>query len=191
MDKYYIFNPYLLRDVLPDLQELKHVFVRLLIETSKDFSLRSVPQHDRVGPLDPDDGTFDSKGEEKSGMLSREESGGRLSREGSGGGSLSMEREDSFTRFGWREAVRVASASLPPSNLTAMANELVSRFDKMGRWEESEHPVVLFKMASPSMHDEVTGLEILALHRQHVDKFIHGELRLSLQQQVKYQESVC
>lgn len=146
------------------LENFKHVFIDLLVETSIEFSLRSVPQLDKVGPPpgctlivdeDIDDGKIMELSELPPAPLLRLETSSELRR------------------------VQELSLLDPPIIVRQSSEEVVRRFQKMISWEESDHPIVLFKM---DMFGDVHGVDILSLNCHFVDRYIHGDLKRSLEE---------
>lgn len=124
----------------------KPAFIRMLIETSRDFSLRSVAQHPVVGPA-PDASTVASL---EGGDVAAQEAkagggvspsravaragGGALQREDSpreGAGpeedDEGVERADSMGGAAFAEAARRAATNQPPEILRGLSEEMVER----------------------------------------------------------------
>jgi hypothetical protein len=164
VEKYTLFRGVL--DAVAGLENFKHVFVGLLVETSIDFSLRSVPQLDVVGPL------LDSRviGEETLQDLPLDDE------------LPDLPPAPVFqlqTSSELRRATQELNALNPPGMVRQTSEEVVRRFQKMLSWEESEHPVVLFKM---NFDGDVDGVDILSLNSDFVDRYIHGDLKRNLEE---------
>lgn len=145
------------------LESFKHVFADLLLATSKDFSLRSVPQVENVGPLpsagvDVNDitlGTVDDDELPPPPTLVAQ------------------------TSSQLRKASEEAAALTPPAMVRQTSEEVVRRFANMLSWEESEHPIVAFKM---DRNGDAVAVDILSLNHQFVDRYINGQLKQSLEE---------
>lgn len=138
----------------------KHAFVRMMIETGKDFSLRSVVQVSVVGPplpaADDELDLLDDEDEIDDAPLRK-----RHSLAASAGEAQSV----------------TMGAPMPPRRQTML--EMVQRFGGMRSWESSDHPVVVFKM-SPLGHG-VDGVDLLTLNQAFVNNYIDHPLRQELE----------
>ena len=172
------------------LQNFKHIFLTLLISTSCDFSVRSVPQvlldAGGVGPsveaqvLYED--TENSTPNQGVGVMNLEElPPPPLDRRGSND-SLSLGPPPMVRRTSSEErraAVAQGQQNAIPGMVRQTSEEIVNRFQHMLSWEQSEHPIVCFKM---DMYGEVNGVDILSLNAAFVDRYISGELKHALEE---------
>lgn len=78
-----------------------------------------------------------------------------------------------------RRATQEASVLSTPAMVRQTSEEVVKRFANMISWEESEHPIVAFKM---NRYGEALAVDILSLNPQFVDRHIHGPLKHSLEE---------
>jgi hypothetical protein len=176
----------------------KHAFVRMMVETGKDFSQRSVAQVPGVGPPPPvaadDDDPAEAGeagagggGERRRGAAAAD-AGGQA--EGSGLEPLSDDFEDlppvappllkrHSSSTSADEAQRVAAAAPTPLRRQTTL-EMAARFGSMLSWEASDHPVVVFKM-SPRGDGSVDGVDLLSLNPALVETYIDRALRLELE----------
>jgi hypothetical protein len=150
------------------LQNFKHVFVDLLLETSKDFSLRSVSQAASVGP-----------------MIGSLTVGGTIELDDIAilpVDDLDLPPPPSLvmqTSSELRRVTQEASVLSTPAMVRQTSEEVVQRFANMISWEESEHPIVAFKM---DRYGEALAVDILSLNPQFVDRHINGPLKHSLEE---------
>jgi hypothetical protein len=165
VDKYPLLQSEVLTFV-QGLENFKHVFVGLLIETSIDFSLRSVPQLDNIGPP----AGSRSIGEDILDDFHLDEDLADL---------LIPPTLQIQTSAELRRANQEVSTLNPPIMIRQSSEEMVRRFQKMLSWEESDHPLVLFKM---DVFGDVHGVDILSLNASFVDRYINGELKRSLEE---------
>lgn len=112
-------------DTIEGLSDFRCIFLKLLLETSKDFSLRSVSQCDIVGPI--------YKSKEEIALI--EESLGNL--------HINSDMELN----GKHLLIPPVSGPLTRSLSRQISEEMVARFDKMLSWEDSDHPIVAFKLS--------------------------------------------
>jgi hypothetical protein len=138
------------------LEHFKEIFIKLLIETSKDFSLRSVPQLHVVGP--PSDSV--SIVAEVAEAAAAASSAGGLDMDGIPLLPPTMRRERSAEL---RNAEMTADYVAPAVAVRQSSEEVVARFRNMISWEQSEHPIVAFKMDSTGRG--VSGMDIISLNR--------------------------
>lgn len=182
--------PLLSSDVLSHidgLENFKHVFLILLIATSCDFSVRSVPQvlieSGGVGPSVQsavlyDDTLVDNhppvevESELETPDLERNVSNGS-----SGLGPPSLVRRTSSEQR--RVGLTQAQQNTIPGMVRQTSEEIVNRFEHMLSWEQSEHPIVCFKM---DIYGDVNGVDILSLNPTFVDRHINGHLKQVLEQ---------
>lgn len=115
-------------DSLEGLQTLRYKFARLLVETGKDFSLRSVHQLMDVG-ITADEYKLEHR------TSSNNEPGGDLFRSPSTG-PLELRREKSSEV---RRAEEEAASRAPL--VRHSSDEMVDRFHGMKSWEDSDHPI--------------------------------------------------
>lgn len=165
LEKYPLFQGGVLT-YIQGLENFKSVFVRLLIETSTDFSLRSVPQIECVGPLG---GSKSLSGEDLNDMVVSDVVD-----------DLPMPPMLRGVSSELRRAEQEVTSLSPPVMVRQTSEELANRFRNMISWEESDHPIVVFNMND--LYGEVSGVDILSLQSQYIDNFINGELRASLQE---------
>ena len=168
----------------------KHAFLSLLIETGKDFSLRSVEQVACVGPPPPAKEARDPN-------LKPAAEGGVGGGGAAEGGPVERLAEDDFdeddmpppaaaapllTRHsssGHSEEVERVAAAAPQGITRQTTLELMARFGGMRSWESSDHPIVLFKMDPRTMG--VAGVDLLSLNKQFVDGYIERDLKYELE----------
>ncbi|KNC55646.1 uncharacterized protein AMSG_01915 [Thecamonas trahens ATCC 50062] len=156
LTNYAVFSSAVLQST-QGLERLKHVFMSLLIETSKDFSLRSVPQVEVIGYNVPTPV----------------------------GGDAAVPGRIAFPDNDDAAPATSSSASPvgpPPANPTsptaADAERAAARFSRMTSWETSDHPLVLFYQSAHSM--EVSGLDILSLNPEFTHTFFEHALQQAL-----------
>ena len=153
------------------LHTFKAVFTNLMVETSADFSLRSVPQLNMVGPAF---GSSDISGEVSQAKT-----------------SVAAESDLSFlppkppglkrgTSSELRRAAEEAETIAPPVWARQTSEEIARRFANMTSWEESDHPIALFNMNSSN---EVDSCNVVSLNDSCVAKYVSASLRQSLDAQ--------
>lgn len=158
------------------LENFKEVFLRLLVETSRDFALRSVPQAPCVGPerdaADIADGKRATDGLPAEGAVDAGDDG-----DGPPDGP-SLGRQSSSVSL--QEAAHRAGVAAPPSLVRQNSAELARRFQAMLSWEQSDHPVVVFK--TDAIMGGVSGVDILSLNPQYLAQYIDGPMKAALEQ---------
>ena len=152
---HFIFNDSTV-EIYPQLKSFKKTFCKLLIEVSKDFSLRSVPRNRQFGAAH------------------------KLARDSSGGGPP---RRISVRRAGSAEVTRLRRHTAgppppaPPMLVREHSLEALDRFCGMRTWEDTEHPVVLFYVNHVGA---CQGIDIMALNKNYTSRFISGDLQRTL-----------
>lgn len=158
------------------------MFTKLLVECAKDFSLRSVPQVS-VLPLGSLDETNDSATLTDEEVIKREKRNRAcvhdvviLRRVRGGAWGVILEQPlvfcctiwlTSFTKCPLLRCFSASHGSVFPDKHHTEARRLASRFQKMIGWENSDHPVVVFKSAGGAHSpDDISGIDILSLNRQ-------------------------
>lgn len=186
VEKYALLDGNLLASLGGGWPEFKHAFVRMMVETGKDFTLRSVAQVSGVGPLPRiealsvggSDGALASDGASSTSGLAA----ASTSLSSNGGMDLSLgpppllRRHSSSSSID--EARRVSAGSPAPLRLLEMA----SRFENMRSWEDTDHPIVLFKM-SPYGESNVDGVDLMSLNPALANEYISSSLQSELELQ--------
>lgn len=148
------------------LENFKEIFVALLIETSKDFSLRSVPQLSCVGPPPGSQYAISSDLENK--RHKTPDSAKDLTESTFPPAPPSIRREKSSQ---YSQAEHRATQMDPPISIRQSSEEVVARFRNMTSWQQSEHPIVAFKVDDRD-GGGISGVDILSLNkdflRQHM-----------------------
>ena len=159
------------------LENFKEVFVKLLVETSKDFSLRSVPQLKVVGP--PPSSEYAIANELNKNELDRKDVTSTAISVSDGLPPLppSMKREKSAELT---QAEFSASRLEPPSSIRQSSEEIAARFKNMMSWEQSEHPIVAFKMDDRG-GGGISGVDIISLNRSYLSRHMPQDLIESLE----------
>jgi hypothetical protein len=142
------------------LERLRHVFVALLVETSKEFALRNVP---RVA-----DAARDLGAAAMAAAAPMPDVMPRLQR------SASSEARE-------RERLLLQAPALVRELSQGAALE---RFSNMRSWEDSEHPIVMW-YEGRAYEGEVEGLDILSLNPRFLDRYIDRALNENLKLQVR------
>ncbi len=132
----YLCNSYIYVHREGGIEKFKGVFVNLLIETSADFSLRSVPQLTVVGPLN---GSRDICGESNIDDLMNLSEKDLLSQLPPQPAALKRSKSAEM-----RDAELEANALNPPVWARQTSEEVAKRFSSMISWEDSDHPIALF-----------------------------------------------
>jgi hypothetical protein len=78
-----------------------------------------------------------------------------------------------------QEAVQQAEAAAPPALVRQTSAELARRFQTMISWEQSDHPIVVFKMDGFS--GTVAGLDIMSMNPSYLQQYIDGQLRTAIE----------
>lgn len=164
------------------LKHFKHVFVRLLIETSRDFALRQVPKQMTFVEASPlamlvpqalarSRSQWDSQGVAGPLSLQRE-----TSREGN---RPTLERQRSHQHAaGTQNQAVEPEAQVEASGVGRIgADSYVERFDQMPSWETCVHPIASFKKAEGGT---IFGCNIMSLHKDFLPRFIDRDLENSL-----------
>jgi RZ type zinc finger domain/AAA domain (dynein-related subfamily) len=209
-----VFHPAIMSQ-LEGLASLKHVFTKLLIETTKDFALRAVPRGRQFGTVirerklsgDESDlaaaiaASVDDAGNPlvPAAAAAAANANGDLeiavqldndvdSDTGSDTGSeddvidipalappglLRMSSRNSE----YEDAVRAAEQQMPPL-VRELSDDIATRFAEMTKWDDTEHPVVLFLTSLRSQ--EVDGLHIISLNPHFADKYFRNDMKQTL-----------
>ena len=146
----------------------KHSFVKLLIATSKDFSMRSVAQGDQTRTEALEEEELDDI------PLARQNSGS-----GGSGGSLTRASSARSDEMQAMQAGALDGGAAPLVRLRRQdSREGANRFKSMTSWENSDHPIAVWLM-SPDGYG-VEGVDILSLNPRFIDAFIGRELKQAL-----------
>jgi MoxR-like ATPase len=142
------------------LNGFKHYFFKMLVTTSKDFTMRLVPQvKEGVGISLDDDGESDDESFGQGGRprLTRQPSGSKSAKKAKSSGSKI------------EEAALATEGLRPPNMLRQESKDLVSRFDDdMPKWDESDHPLILFVR----QENAIKGIKVLSSN----DKFFESNI---------------
>ncbi len=168
-------------ETMEGLETFRTVFLSLLVETTKDFSLRSVPQLAVVGPsADAYDtaGCFDSITQATESFIISTLKEGSADED-----MLSMPpppliKLQRQTSSELRNALQRMESRAPPTLVRQTSEEMVARFQSMLSWEQSDHPIVTFKMDA---YAAVIGVDILSLNPTFVARHINDDLRRNLE----------
>ena len=159
--------------------KFKHVCIDLLLATAADFTTRNVPRPDKMYAADEDlpeelvrtvSGRVVVNPDAKSGagmvrVLSDLSAGDRTNSSNVSGNAMA-------------DAMVEAAANEPL--VRANTGEMVDRFAHMLSWENSEHPICVFKSG---FGDTVNGIEVLSLNPRFLDQYIDRGLKQALETQ--------
>jgi hypothetical protein len=144
------------------LNGFKHYFFKMLVTTSKDFTMRLVPQvKEGVGiTLGDDDESDDDEPGNGRPRLTRQPSGSKSAKKVKSNRSL-------IDADGTEEAALANEGLRPPTMLRQESKDLVTRFnDDMPKWDESDHPLILFVRqcvgTGASQQNSIKGIKVLS-----------------------------
>jgi hypothetical protein len=153
----------------------KQSFIRMLLATARDFTGRSVPQGNQVR-LEADGNAFVVGGRYRPARQGSD--GGRIARALSASASAEDETDDALHI---RRQGSLDGGPPPAVPLTAAdAADVAARFQSMISWENSEHPVAVWKI--PHHGRGVDGIDILTLNSGFADDFLSQDLRANLRE---------
>jgi energy-coupling factor transporter ATP-binding protein EcfA2 len=159
LNNYPIFSGVVLATT-PGLENLKDSFTSLLIETSRDFTLRSVPRDNQYG--------YKAR---KNIQVKRNDK----AKNQQPNARLTLQRIPSTE-------LREAELSFPPVNspllLRELSDDLVDRMNSMRSWSDSTHPICLFYMSNRGEY--VEGLDVLSLNPRFLDSYINNDMKAAL-----------
>jgi hypothetical protein len=166
-------------DQMEGLEKFRHVFLHLLVETSKDFSLRSVAQVPDIGPPpNAADATGGLLQDAPAVNISSLQTVLLDADENISAAPPPPRRLVRQTSSELRQATLAAEAEAPHRLVRQTSEEMVARFQTMISWEQSDHPIVSFKR---SAYGGVEGVDILSLNPQYVNRYINGSLKANLE----------
>eukprot|EP00468_Gymnochlora_sp_CCMP2014_P001514 CAMPEP_0167741726 /NCGR_PEP_ID=MMETSP0110_2-20121227/1016_1 /TAXON_ID=629695 /ORGANISM="Gymnochlora sp., Strain CCMP2014" /LENGTH=5340 /DNA_ID=CAMNT_0007625809 /DNA_START=69 /DNA_END=16091 /DNA_ORIENTATION=- len=164
---YFIFTPMILQ-ALEELQRIKHVFCNLIIETSKDFTLRAVPRGRQFGRVEkkrlPDSMPTNTGGQATNNNNNRMP-----------GGVPGLGRQPSVEL---RDAA-VQNTATNPELVRQASDNLAVRFQNMMRWDDTDHPVCVWYEAF-RRGGGFEGFDILSLNKRFLNQYISHNLVESL-----------
>jgi MoxR-like ATPase len=67
--------------------------------------------------------------------------------------------------------------------MAAGGNQMADRFEQMHSWEDSKHPIVVFKQNGPAQYGvpDVSGVDVLSLNPRFCDDYINREMQQALE----------
>jgi hypothetical protein len=156
----------------PQLHSLKHYAIKILLETSKEYTLRMVPQLDKVG-FEAEEPGRESNINDGAGAaalkpprLTRHVSSNAVRHNGLGGKSASgrrLKRDIGGSQKHIDELVRVNELNGPPALIRQLSDDVAGRFALMATWNSRDHPVMFFKKP---------GFQVISLDKA----FLRGQI---------------
>ena len=166
-----------LLDTFEGMEHWRSIFLHLLIETSKDFSLRSVQQIAGVGPpadaLDVSGSLFKDIQVPVLNEIKEDNLVAGSSSSAAAGPPTNAPKLIRSNSSELRRANVMASAQAPPALVRMSSEEMVQRFQSMVSWEQSDHPIVIFKL---KFDGTAEGVDMLSLNPQYSSQYIKGNL---------------
>jgi energy-coupling factor transporter ATP-binding protein EcfA2 len=147
----------------PDMEGLKAKFADFLIKTSKDFSMRSVPRGNQHGSMDKKyigDEAYEAAAvaDAADGAAADDDDDMDMP------APIGLRRQRSNMDQETREAVEAAAMNNPGLG-EAQTNELANRFEQIAKWDQKEHPVVVWYESK----GKASGLNFVCKSHSYVD----------------------
>uniref|UniRef100_A0A7S0DVA6 Uncharacterized protein n=1 Tax=Amorphochlora amoebiformis TaxID=1561963 RepID=A0A7S0DVA6_9EUKA len=168
---YFLFTPMIL-EALEELKRIKHVFCNLMIETSKDFTLRAVPRGRQFGRVEkkhkPLPAPTNNQGTGRPGhdlfgnnIINIHSLGGPPPAAPALGRQTSIELQDAAAQAG----------GVNPELVRQASDNLAVRFQNMMKWDDTDHPVCVWYEAF-RRGGGYDGFDILSLNKRFLNQYI-------------------
>ena len=146
----------------------KGIFTNLLVETAADFSSRSVPQFNIVGPMFGSSNICGEVIQAKASLIA-EDNLFVLPPQ------LTILKRTKSSEL--RRALEVADAIAQPVWARQTSEDIVRRFANMTSWEDSDHPIALFNMDT---NDRADSCRVISLNSACLEKHAPSDVRSRL-----------